>query len=177
MRNFIKIHWFGILLSIPTALFFSGLALVFYSPRQDTLNRGFIPCTQKMVKEVFECNEQKHWCMSKAIIKNTACDFTVIFNGLSAWVAGKQPTPWSNYFFEPVLPTEQSDDDLKQDFYTENPRSAEDMAKLKQDWDNLEKTLNNPAGDADSKTADKEATKQDINQHIQDVVKEKVNDK
>lgn len=178
MRNFIKIHWFGLLLSFISALFLGLMALVFYSPRQDTLKRGFIPCTQQLVKEVFACNEHKHWCMSKAIVKNTGCDFKVVLVGAKAWAEGKQPTPWSNYLFEPELPEPDvaEDDAAVQEYYAENPHSEEDMLKLQQDWDTLEKEWNNAKADSDSEVAVKEETKQNIHQNIKDVVRENVNE-
>ena len=178
MRNFIKIHWFGLLLSFISALFFFVMALVFYSPRQDSLNRGFIPCTQQLVKEVFACQEQKHWCMSKAIVKNTGCNFKVVFKGVTDWVGGKQPAPWSNYLFEPVLPEPDvaEDDAAVKEYYAENPHSAEDMLKLQQDWDNLEKEWRNTPTDSDSVVADKDEVKQNIHKNIQEVKKENVNE-
>ncbi len=178
MRNFIKIHWFGLLLSVPTVLFFGVMALVFYSPRQDALKRGFIPCTQQLVKEVFACSEHKHWCMSKAIVKNTGCDFKVVFSGVKAWAEGKQSAPWSNYLFEPELPkTDLAEDDAAvQEYYAENPHSEEDMLKLQEDWNNLEQEWNKTNADSDSEVAVKEETKQNIHQNIKDVVKENVNE-
>ena len=178
MRNFIKIHWFGILLSFISVLFLGLMALVFYSPRQDALNRGFIPCTQQLVKDIFACGEHKHWCMSKAIVKNTGCDFKVVLGGTKAWAEGKQPAPWSNYLFEPELPkTDLAENNAAvQEYYAENPHSEEDMLKLQQDWNNLEKELNNIKTDSDSEVTVKEQTKQNIHQNIKDVVRENVNE-
>lgn len=178
MRNFIKIHWFGILLSFISVLFLGLMALVFYSPRQDVLKRGFIPCTQQLVKDVFACGEHKHWCMSKAIVKNTGCDFKVVLDGAKAWAEGKQPAPWSNYLFEPKLPEPEAaeDDAAIKAYYAENPHSEEDMLKLQQDWDTLEKEWNNAKADSDSEVAVKEEVKQNIHQNIKDVVRENVNE-
>ena len=53
---------------------------------------------------------------------------------------------------------------------------AEDMLKLQQDWDTLEKEWNNAKADSDSEVAVKEEVKQNIHQNIKDVVRENVNE-
>lgn len=128
--NFIKHNWFGILAG---ALILSGFALfliVLFSPRQDNQKRGFIPCTEQMAAELFDCRKDVS-CSLGAILDNSLCDIKVIVSGIKLWVAGEQSTPWANYFF---VPEEISQPELPQEveeFYKENPNIYQEMQKLK----------------------------------------------
>lgn len=141
MRNFLKIHWFGFIISIFAVFYLTVFLLVLFAPREDNLNRGFIPCTQQLAQGIFACEKSKIWCMSKAIVKNTWCDVSVVLDGFGAWVRGNQATPWANYLFEPELPEKNSGeaDESLQQFYAENPDIVGDMEKLDQERQKLEK--------------------------------------
>ena len=141
MRNFLKIHWFGFIISVFAVFYLTVFLLVLFAPREDGLNRGFIPCTKTLAAEIFACEQNKAWCMSKAIVKNTWCDTLVVLDGFGAWVRGRQKTPWANYLFTPEpFETEPPAEELQQ-FYAENPDIAADMQKLDQDRQKLEQDL------------------------------------
>ena len=81
-------------------------AMLMLSPKQDLQKRGFIPCTEQFVLNVSDCTRGEMICPLKYLWQDTACNTKVIFEGFGAWVKGKQPTPWSNYLFEPELSAE-----------------------------------------------------------------------
>ena len=82
MLKFIKIHWFGLIVSLLGLAFLVFFILIALSPRQDKLERGFIPCTKNMMQQMLRCPaNQKAWCMTKAIAQNTLCDARVISSG------------------------------------------------------------------------------------------------
>ena len=145
MLNFIKIHWFGLILSVVAVFYTAVFVMVFLSPRQDELKRGFIPCTEILVQDMFDCNG-KAWCMSKAIVKNTGCDTKIVLEGLGDWVKGKQSTRWANYLFEPRMDKENNQDEKHpelEEFYRDNRDIKADMEKLNRQWQELEKSLPN----------------------------------
>lgn len=138
--NFIKHHWFGLLAS--TFILFSVLvfALVLASPRQDNQKRGFVACTDTLVAELLDCKKEGSICMLKSIIKNSACDAGVITKGFGDWLRGKQTTPWANYIFVPELDVdENSQDEVLQEYYENNPQINQEMENLKK----LNKELEN----------------------------------
>lgn len=133
MLKFLKYHWFGLIVSIIGGCYVLIFLLVLFAPKQDKLNRGFIPCTKTLVQEMFACTNNKAWCMSQSIIKNTWCDTKVIIGGIGAWLTGKQNTPWANYYFTPILENKGQKQDISpelQQFYDENPNIAEQMETL-----------------------------------------------
>ncbi len=129
MLSLLKRHWFGFLVGWLTLMWLTVFLLVLFSPRQDQLNRGFIPCTKQMMQNIFNCPESKTWCLTKAIIENTRCDTMVILDGFGAWIKGKQKTPWENYLFTPQTSSIQDDEELKK-YYEENPDIAAQMETL-----------------------------------------------
>lgn len=137
MREFIKYHWFGLLISIMVGLFMVQFFLVLFAPHRDALNRGFSPCTETMAREVADCGGRV-FCALKAVSANAFCDSQVIGSGLVSWMKGKQPRPWSNYLFVPKYPKEEPDEGLAE-YYRENPDLAEQMNALKQKSEELEK--------------------------------------
>jgi len=127
--NFIKQHWFGtviMLVLLPAVLLF---LIVLFSPRQDNQKRGFIPCTENMAAELYDCGG-RGFCMLGAVLSNSLCDAGVVWSGLSGWAAGKQPRPWSNYFFTPDLSPEEEPAPEVEEFYRENPHLQQDMREL-----------------------------------------------
>jgi len=136
LLKFIKHHWFGLLVSISFGLFLIEFFLVMFAPHVDIQNRGFVPCTAQMAEEIEICSRKK-LCIIKAVTDNYVCDAKVILGGVSQWLQGQQPRPWSNYLFEPELPQEEVDEGL-QEYYDENPNLADEMAELKQKYKELE---------------------------------------
>lgn len=133
MLKFLKYHWFGLIISVIGLCYLAVFLLVLFAPKQDKLNRGFIPCTKSLVQEMFACTDNKAWCMSKSIVKNTWCDTKVIAHGVAAWINGSQDTPWANYYFAAEPETEQNNEEISpelQQFYDENPNIAEQMETL-----------------------------------------------
>lgn len=107
------------------------------------MNRGFIPCTKMLVRELFACTENKTWCMAKNIVKNTWCDTKVVLRGVENWAKGRQNTPWANYYFTPLEDSEQEKEDISPElkqYYEENPDIAKQMETLAQQ--SLEQKLN-----------------------------------
>ena len=87
MLNFIRQHWFGLLISAVFCLFLVQFFIVLIAPHHDLLNRGFAPCTETMSKQVSDCAGD-NFCVLKAVTANTFCDTAVIGQGLKNWVSG-----------------------------------------------------------------------------------------
>jgi len=75
--------------------------MLFISPRQDALKRGFIPCTEKLVIDISSCQRGKISCPLMHLWQDMKCNGSVVLGGFGAWVKGEQSTPWENYLFEP----------------------------------------------------------------------------
>lgn len=75
--------------------------MLFISPRQDALKRGFIPCTEKLVVDISECERGGISCPMKHMLNDMKCNIKVVYDGFGAWVKGEQKALWSNYLFEP----------------------------------------------------------------------------
>lgn len=88
-------------------VFVSGVVflttMLFVSPRQDALKRGFIPCTEKLVVDISMCERGEILCPLKHLWQDTKCNGGVVFSGFGAWIKGEQSTPWENYLFKPQL--------------------------------------------------------------------------
>jgi hypothetical protein len=123
----LKKYWFPILIELIVVFFAALFVVVALSPRQDSQNRGFIPCTDKLIEDLSACGGNKI-CAVETIVANTWCDFKVMGEGVSLWLGGKQPRPWSNYLFEPEW-EEETDEDLLE-FYRNNPDLEKDMRRL-----------------------------------------------
>lgn len=144
MFRFIKIHWFGLIMLILAFIYLAVFLLVLFSPRQDSQNRGFIPCTKEMAAEIFACQENKAWCMAKAVVKNGYCDTKVVFSGFAKWISGKQTTPWENYLFVPDVNGAENQTDIDpelQQFYEQNRDLDIQMNQLERQRLELEKRL------------------------------------
>ena len=142
MLNFIKRYWFFVFITIFVLLYLVVFLLVLASPRQDDLNRGFIPCTQKMAQEILVDEKKSSLKLAKIIIANTYCDTKVVFKGLTDWVKGKQKTPWANYLFEPQIykSIDATDEELLK-FYKEHPNINQEMEELNKQRIKLEQML------------------------------------
>lgn len=147
--NFVQRWWFTglIILIISFGIVFSALILI--SPRQDNLNRGFIPCTQEMASGMLSCPENgKMRCFAGYVLKNVWCDAKVVGRGMKLWAEGKQDSPWSNYIFKPDLrPLDDEgnpvDDEELQEFYRQNPNMHQDMKNLIKLHNQLNEELEN----------------------------------
>ncbi|MBP1532321.1 MAG: hypothetical protein ILA52_02340 [Alphaproteobacteria bacterium] len=80
--------------------------MMFLSPRQDALKRGFIPCTEKFVTDLNNCQRGGIGCLFKYLGADIKCNILVVGNGFKQWISGKQKTPWSNYLFVPLTAAE-----------------------------------------------------------------------
>ena len=84
--------------------------MLFMSPRQDALKRGFIPCTEQLVIDISVCERGKILCPLKYLWQDTQCNVKVVFNGFGAWIKGNQKTPWENYLFVPKAVAETDEE-------------------------------------------------------------------
>jgi len=150
MLKFIKKNAFWIVVDFVFFIYFVFLGIIFFAPRVDRLERGFIPCTKSMIEDIHSCRNVGIWCSVKAIFKNNVCDFTVIKKGFELWKQNKQKTPWENYYFEPVLDDDQNfDDEELKAYYEEHLDMFKEMEELNKNAIELEKKL-------EEKTNDKE---------------------
>ena len=127
--GFVRQHWFGFIVTLVLLLSALLFLIVLFSPRQDNQKRGFIPCTETMAAALYDCRGRS-FCMLGAILENSRCDAAVVLTGLGDWVKGKQPSPWSNYFFTPDLEPEEELAPEVQEFYQDNPNLRRDMKQL-----------------------------------------------
>ena len=142
MRKFLKKYWFTMLITLLVSAYLMVFLFVLFSPKEDDLERGFIPCTKQMSEKIFKSEEQSTLKLVKIILENTYCDTKVVAKGFVNWLEGKQETPWASYLFEPVLEKNKIEEDeelLK--FYQENPYLSEDMEKLDKERKLLEQKL------------------------------------
>ena len=132
--KYITEHWLGIICSFLIFCFLVMFILVLLSPRQDTQKRGFIPCTEKMVEQMSNCQEEsKFSCMLTSILKNSWCDMSVIAKGINNWIHGKQTFPWSNYIFIPTRPQDEDfDAEARKEYLQKNPDFQTEMQQLKE---------------------------------------------
>ncbi len=127
--NFLKQYWFGLLVTLVLLLAALLFLIVLLSPRQDNQRRGFIPCTENMAAELYDCNGRS-FCMLGAVLNNSLCDAGVVWTGVKEWSAGKQAAPWSNYFFTPDVSSEDEIAPEVEEFYRENPNLRQDVLQL-----------------------------------------------
>ncbi|MBQ8677091.1 MAG: hypothetical protein IJ529_01320 [Alphaproteobacteria bacterium] len=132
--NFIKQHWFGGLVGVVTVFFVLLIILVAISPKYDAQNRGFVYCTGELIEQINDC-ERTLFCSTKAIVKSTVCDISIVAQGFSRWLAGRQPYPWSNYLFTPeppVLSLDNPDVQSWEEYSANHPDDVVELEKLKQ---------------------------------------------
>lgn len=130
--SYIKLHWFGILVSTFVAWVLLVFVLVLFSPRQDIQGRGFIPCTETMADKMLGCTENKTWCMLGAIVDNSFCDMKVVAKGFGLWTTRQQARPWSNYLFIPEALDDDFDEQAQSEYLQTNSDIKAEMAELKQ---------------------------------------------
>ena len=142
MRKFFKKYWFTMLITLFVSTYLMVFLFVLFSPKEDDLERGFIPCTKQMSEKILKNEEQSTLKLVKIIVENTYCDTKVVAKGFVNWLKGEQKTPWANYFFEPVLEKNKLEEDEElMKFYQENPYLSEDMENLDKERKILEQTL------------------------------------
>ena len=100
MVKFIRLHWFGLTLSIFIILFMFFTTIIAVAPHNDAKMRGFAPCTYQMAMALNQDENHKMTKIFKTVTGGYYCYFTVIGEGVKLYAAGKQKTPWENYLFE-----------------------------------------------------------------------------
>ena len=139
--NFIKYHWFGLIVSAIVLFFIAVFFIVLIAPRYDEQKRGFVACTAQMAGEIQNC-ESDNLCVLGKVIENTFCNISVIKDGFLMWKKGEQNTPWANYLYEPLVKQQSTDDDIEseeslEEYYKSVPNIKEEMKNL----ENLNKKL------------------------------------
>lgn len=102
MEKFFRLLYYYVTGGIFLFVLYLCAALAF-SPKTDAKKRGFIPCTENFVLSVSECEAGTLGCPLKALWQDTKCNLYVIFDNLGGWIRGTAPSPWSEYFFTPVV--------------------------------------------------------------------------
>ncbi len=140
--RFIKKYWFSAMIVSMVLIIALIVFAVMLSPKQDVQGRGFVPCTEAMMSNLVAC-ENKISCSISAILNNAVCEIDVIYQGVILWVEKKQAYPWSNYIFEPKLPSsEYIDEQVVEEYLKEYPNVKDDMENLHQRRKDLENENN-----------------------------------
>ncbi|MBR1600959.1 MAG: hypothetical protein IJ677_05205 [Alphaproteobacteria bacterium] len=105
MEKFFKLLYYYCLGGFVISVVYLTIML-FISPRQDALKRGFIPCTEKLVMDISYCQRGEISCPLRYLWQDMKCNAKVVLSGFGAWVKGEQKTPWANYLFSPVAQAE-----------------------------------------------------------------------
>ena len=138
----IKKHAFVLVCSVIFVFYFLFLSLVFFAPRVDLQERGFVFCTKQMMDALTSCGKKEVLCASKVVLKNHVCDFNVVKTGFVAWLKGTQKTPWANYYFEPVIEAESDlKDEELQIYYQKHLDMLSEMEDLNKKHIELEKQI------------------------------------
>ena len=103
MVKFIKDYWFGILVSGMVLVCMLFAAIIAVAPHNDADMRGFTPCTYQMADELGQSTKPEFKQLFKVISAGYGCYLTVMKEGMTAYIDGKQKTPWSNYLFVPTV--------------------------------------------------------------------------
>ncbi len=136
-------------------------AALAFSPKNDALKRGFIPCTEAFVLHVSNCERGEIGCITKGLWQDTQCNLSVIADGFVNWLYNQQPTPWANYLFVPASQAELDQenpyigvvsDDLNElenrRWFIENQQRELEEAKHR--TLNLDKSVLTPTSDEDN---------------------------
>lgn len=134
----LKQYWFNLLIALIIILGMGVTILVALSPKEDRLNRGFIPCTQELADNISACQGQIG-CAARAVVQNSLCDAKIIGQGVKLWIRGEQAAPWSNYIFAPDTSDTQLElPENEELFYNENPNFRQDFEQVKKEHQKLE---------------------------------------
>lgn len=129
--NFIKSHWFGMLIGLWMFLFIALVGIVIFAPHHDAKNRGFAFCTHNLADDLISCDKAT-LCTMNAILNNTWCDIKIICQSFNDWIDNKHPYPWSGYLFEPEqLHSSYFDEEEVKEYMQEYPDTLEEMVELK----------------------------------------------
>ena len=101
MVKFIREHWFGLILSVFVFVCLIITTLIGIAPHNDAEMRGFTPCTYQMTFEFNQMEKVKMRDVVESIGHGYSCYLGVMGEGVHAFLAGKQSTPWANYLFVP----------------------------------------------------------------------------
>ena len=77
--------------------------------------------------------QRRIWGVLGAVGKSYCCYAGIVADGIGLWLDGKQPMPWSNYFFESdnfKVPPEMSEpfsEDLLQANLLDEEKNSEDL--------------------------------------------------
>lgn len=129
MERFFKILYYYCLGMLVFFVAYLSVALAI-SPKNDAQKRGFIPCTQDLVLEVSLCERGKITCPLGALWSDTKCNIHVVFDGLGAWIKARQPTPWANYLFEPLIEEQLDQEDPYQGNVADEMKSLEEQRQF-----------------------------------------------
>ncbi len=89
-------------MALIAALCLLFVAVVASAPHNDAKMRGFAPCTYQMAEELSQAaGQHKMRNVITGVGRGYWCYVGVMRLGAVQWAAGKQPTPWANYLFEP----------------------------------------------------------------------------
>ncbi|MFI3241817.1 MAG: hypothetical protein R3Y43_04545 [Alphaproteobacteria bacterium] len=69
--NFIKNHWFGLLMSLLFASYLVVFITGLFSPQT------FESCTEEMANKIMDCDGEI-WCSAKVIMNNLLCEFKTV---------------------------------------------------------------------------------------------------
>ncbi len=128
--TFWRNHWFGLMVSVFMGLYVIVFLLVLMAPKQDAEQRGFVKCSVQLSENLQNCQASK-WCMLKEVLRNGWCDVKVVAEGIKLWVQGEQPTPWANYFFQPVSEEPQMSDEVMEYYKQHQAELAKSLKQLK----------------------------------------------
>lgn len=139
MEKFFRLLYYYVTGGIFLLVVYLCAALAF-SPKTDAKKRGFIPCTENFVLSVSECESGTLGCTMKALWQDTKCNLYVIFDNLGGWIRGTAPTPWSEYFFTPVV---QAQIDEEEPYEGDVVQDIEDVEKKRIFLEARQKELQN----------------------------------
>lgn len=133
--QFIKYHWFGLVISLIVTFFLFIFVLVLIAPHQDEQKRGFVPCTEAMAEQIKNCSSRS-LCVLGSVVDNTFCNIKVIGKGVKLWIKGEQSSPWKNYLFVADIKNKSATDDVEpeeslKEYYESQPDLELEMNELK----------------------------------------------
>ena len=128
MEKFFKwLYYAGLSLLVAFTLYM--VSVMYFAPRKDALERGFIPCTKDLVFNISACERGEIGCPLKNLWTDMQCNVEVVTSGFILWLKGEQPAPWSNYIYEPMTMPEVADATMS------NEDAYINMEELKQKYE------------------------------------------
>ncbi len=100
-----NISFFYVFIGTFIFVFLAFIIIVLSAPHNDIKMRGFTPCTLEVAKVISSAeNKPTASKVFASIGQSYICYLEVIKHGCVLWLEDKQPTPWTNYIFEPEAP-------------------------------------------------------------------------